>query len=104
MPYSLAIAERIQDLLPHAPSKRMFGGLVFFVRGFIAVGVFGDHMMARVGVARAQELLVLPGVRHFAKNPARMRGYIQVDEQFIDRDEALQHLIDDALALNAQLS
>lgn len=103
MPYSVAIFARIQELLPHAPTKRMFGGVVFFVRGYIVVGVFGDRMMARVGVVRAHELLVRPGVSHFAKNPARMPGYIQVDESFIDRDEALEALVADALAWNTQL-
>ena len=92
MPYSAAIVERIQELLPYAPTKRMFGGVVFFVRGYIVVGVFGDRMMARVGVVRAHELLVLPGVSHFAKNPARMPGYVAVDESFIDSDDALEEI------------
>jgi hypothetical protein len=49
MPYSQSLFERIRDLLPHAPTKRMFGGIVFFERGMMKVGVFGDAMMVRVG-------------------------------------------------------
>lgn len=103
MPYSHAIVERIRELLPYAPTKRMFGGIVFFVRGYIVVGVFGDRMMARVGVDRANELLQQSGITHFAKTPARMPGYIQAEESYIDTDDALEALIDDAMAWNARL-
>lgn len=103
MPYSFSIYERICEYLPHAPTKRMFGGIVFFVRGHIVVGVFRDTMMARVGVERASELLQHPEVMPFAKHPNRMRGFVQVSEAFIDRDDILESLINDALRLNAQL-
>lgn len=103
MPYSFSIYERICEYLPNVPTKRMFGGIVFFVRGHSVVGVFRDTMMARVGVERATVLLQLPGVMPFAKHPNRMRGFVQVSESFIDRDDVLESLIDDALRLNAQL-
>ena len=103
MPYSFSIYERICEYLPTAPTKRMFGGIVFFVRGHIVVGVFRDTMMARVGIVRASELLQQAGVSPFAKQPNRMRGFVQVSESYIDRDDTLESLIDDALRWNTQL-
>ncbi len=103
MPYSRTIFERIREQFPHAPTKRMFGGIVFFVRGHMLVGVFGDAMMARVGGERAQQLLTQTGVSPLAKNPRRMRGFVKVDESFIDREEDFLALIRFALEWNAQL-
>jgi len=60
--------------------------------------------MVRVGVPRAQQLLALPGVSPLAKDPRRMRGFIKVDEAYIDREDDFLALIADAMALNLQLA
>jgi hypothetical protein len=72
MPYSTVLYERISELLPHAPHKRMFGGVVFFGRGHMLVGVFGEGMMGRVGPDAADEAWAQAGVRPLASQPKRM--------------------------------
>jgi TfoX/Sxy family transcriptional regulator of competence genes len=90
MPYSQSLFERIRDVLPHAPTKRMFGGVVFFERGMMMVGVFGDAMMVRVGAEAFATTLSEPGVRPLAKKPERMRGYIFVDEDYLGSDDDIE--------------
>jgi TfoX/Sxy family transcriptional regulator of competence genes len=90
MPYSQSLFERIRDLLPHAPTKRMFGGIVFFERGMMKVGVFGDAMMVRVGAEAFAATLAEPGVRPLAKKPERMRGYVLVDEAYLGSDDEIE--------------
>lgn len=93
MPYSAVLFERIAEQLPHHSTKRMFGGVVFFQRGMMTVGVFGDAMMVRVGAAAFADTLNEPGVRPLAKTPARMRGYVLVDEEYLGSDEDIAHWI-----------
>jgi len=89
MPYSQSLFERIRDFLPHAPTKRMFGGMVFFTRGMMTVGVFGDAMMVRVGAEAFAAALTEPGVRPLATKPGRMRGYVLVDEAYLGSDDEI---------------
>lgn len=103
MPYSQSLFERLRDIMPHAPYKRMFGGVCFFVRGHIAVGVFGDGMLVRVAPHRHAELLAEPGITPLASLPNRMRGFVVIDESLLDDDDAIEVWLDQALAFNREL-
>jgi TfoX/Sxy family transcriptional regulator of competence genes len=103
MPYSTVLYERISELLPHAPHKRMFGGVVFFGCGHMLVGVFGEGMMVRVGPDAADEALAQAGVRPLASQPNRMRGFVVVDEALLDDDDVIAEWIARAQVFNRTL-
>ena len=83
MPYSTVLYERISELLPHAPYKRMFGGVVFFGRGHMLVGVFGEGMMVRVGADAFDEALAQAGVRPLASQRANMNPDIPAEQRLL---------------------
>jgi TfoX/Sxy family transcriptional regulator of competence genes len=103
MAYSHALVERLSEFLPthNYPAKRMFGGVVFFARGHMLVGVFSRGLMVRVSVADAAAHLQSGVAQPLA--PKRMQGFIIIDEVHIDRDENLEQWIARAHAFNATL-
>ena len=103
MAYSVQLFERLRDIIPRIPYKRMFGGVCFFVRGHIAVGVFGDGMMVRLAPHRHADLIGQSGITPLASLPNRMRGFVVIDESLLDDDETLQQWLDQAFAFNREL-
>ena len=103
MPYSQTLFERIRDIMPRAPYKRMFGGVCFFVQGHIVVGVFGDGMLVRLNPHRHTDLISQSGMTPLASQPNRMRGFVVIDETLLDDDESILEWLDQALAFNRTL-
>ncbi len=105
MAYSIALYERLSELLPghRYPVKRMFGGVVFFLRGHMLVGTFGRGMMVRVSAQDGAEYLKYAGAVPLAGNPKRMQGFLILDESLIDRDDDLELWIARAMAYNTTL-
>ncbi len=103
MPYSVTLYERIRDYLPGAPHRRMFGGVCFFERGHIMVGVFGDGMLVRVAPDRHLALIATPGIQALASRPGRMRGFVVIGEELLDDDAQMLDWIAQARAYNQQL-
>ena len=87
------LAERIRELLaPDRPEeKRMFGGLAFMVGGHMAVAASGQGgLIVRIDVDEAERLLAEPGVSELqmgGRGP--MTGWVRVDGDVVDDDEAL---------------
>ena len=105
MAYSNALVERLLEFFPahNHPAKRMFGGVVFFARGHMLVGVFSRGLMVRVSVADGAAYLQSGVAQPLARDPKRMQGFIIIDEVHIDRDEDLELWIARAHAFNATL-
>lgn len=103
MAYSVQLFERLRDIIPRTPYKRMFGGVCFFVRGHIAVGVFGDGMLVRLAPQQHAELIGQSGITPLASQPNRMRGFVVIDESLLDDDESIHEWLDQALAFNREL-
>ncbi|MFI8965592.1 TfoX/Sxy family protein [Streptomyces sp. NPDC053493] len=92
MAYDEGLAERIRGHLgpdPEVTEKRMFGGIAFFWRGNMAVGVTGDDLMVRVGPDATAEALARPGARIFDMTGRPMRGWVVVDASAVTEDGAL---------------
>jgi hypothetical protein len=75
----------------------MFGGLVFLVHGNIAVGIWDDSLIARLGEERAKEALLEPHVSDFDVTGRPMRGWIMVEPDGLESDSRLQEWIQRAL-------
>ncbi len=88
MAYDEVLAARVRDRLCEltgVAEKKMFGGLAFMVNGSIAVGVYGDGLLVRIGAADLPVSLDEPGVRPFDMMGGRpARGFIVVDPDVLD--------------------
>src|SRR5688572_9588844 len=89
MAYDEGLAQRIEELLPKAEQKRMFGGLAFMERGNLVVGVIGSEMIARVGPHATNAALGSPGVRPFDFTGKVMAGWVVVDQECLAEDDDL---------------
>lgn len=105
MAYSKALVERLSEFLPsqHYPAKRMFGGVVFFARGHMLIGVFSRGLMVRVSATDGARYLNSGLAQPLARDPKRMQGFIIIDDMHIDRDADLEQWIAQAHAFNATL-
>lgn len=96
MAYDEGLAERVRDALRDRPGlgeRKMFGGVAFMLNGYMAVGIVGESLMARVGPARYEDALALPQVRPMDFTGRPMKGYVYVDPPGIEADTALENWI-----------
>src|SRR5687767_9937960 len=94
MAYDEGLASRIEELLPKAEQKRMFGGLAFMERGNLVVGVLGDDMIARVGPSDTVKALEEAGVRPFDFTGKPMSGWVVVEQEAVAEDEDLSRWVE----------
>ncbi|MET9418006.1 TfoX/Sxy family protein [Streptomyces klenkii] len=89
MAYDEVLAERVQELLEETDAvvaKKMFGGLVFMVRGNTAVGVVGDDLLVRVAPDDTAQALARPGARPYEFRGRISKGWILVAGEVLDDD------------------
>ena len=97
MAYDEGLAQRIREQLDGRPGlveKKMFGGIVFMLRGNMAAGVIGDDLIARVGEDAYEGALARPGARVFDFTGKPMRRWVVVDGGAIQDDETLADWLD----------
>jgi TfoX/Sxy family transcriptional regulator of competence genes len=100
MAFSLSLANRIRDLtsrMKDISEKKMFGGLCFFFRNHLLVGVWHDSLIARIGIDAAEEALLESHVNPFGRPGHWMKGWVVIDPEGIDREEDLQAWFERAL-------
>lgn len=97
MAYDEELASRIHLLLTPTGTlepKRMFGGIGFMVDGHLTICVMSDGaLLARVG-ADAVSGLVGPGVEPMVLAGRSMTGWLRIEADVVDEDEALQAWLD----------
>jgi TfoX/Sxy family transcriptional regulator of competence genes len=92
MPYSETLAERVRHALRqrHGVSeKRMFGGLVFFLRGNMLVGAWRQSLVARLGPEQASKALKQPYVGEFGGAKRPMKNWVMIEPDGMDTDRQL---------------
>ncbi|MEU9992912.1 TfoX/Sxy family protein [Streptomyces sp. NPDC048045] len=97
MAYDEVLAERVRELLEEGDkvvAKKMFGGLVFTVRGNTAVGVVGDDLLVRVPSDDTPQALAQPGARPYEFRDRISKGWVLVAGEVLDDD-----VLDDWLQL-----
>lgn len=93
MAFDPGLAERVREVLGQRPGiseRQMFGGLAFLLDGKMFIGLNRSSLMARVGLDRYDDALVMPHVRLMDFTGREMKGYVYVDPPAIAEDEALQ--------------
>lgn len=92
-----ALASRIRSILglrPDIVEKRMMGGVAFMLDGNMLVGPLKDgSLLARVGKENYDMSLTRPGAGPMTFTGRPMSGFVQVNDDGIETDEALQDWI-----------
>lgn len=93
MAFDARLAERVRFMFSGkmaVTERKMFGGLVFMIRGHMAVGVDGHSLMARVGPEVYERALAMPHVSAevFGDQPAK--GYVMVQPDGLLTDGQLR--------------
>jgi TfoX/Sxy family transcriptional regulator of competence genes len=88
------LAERIREIVGdnrHVTEKTMFGGLTFLFDGHILVGCKKDgRILLSVGKEHNAEALARPGATQMLHGDRRMSGFIWVEPDAIEDDDALR--------------
>ncbi len=99
MAFDQRLAARVRRQLANRPElqeKGMFGGLGFLRSGHMAVGIWKDHLIARVGKEHDAEARALPGAKAFDITGRPMQGWVMVTPEGISTDVLLHDWIDRA--------
>jgi TfoX/Sxy family transcriptional regulator of competence genes len=87
------LAERVRSLLgddPRVTEKNMFGGITFLLNGHILVGTKKDgRILLSVGKDNNAAALARPGATQMVHNSRAMTGFVWVEPDAIEDDDAL---------------
>ena len=90
--YNENLAARVRKILfpiISADEKKMFGGIGFLVNGNMAVGVYKDDLIARIGTENHNTALKAKGAKPFDITGKPMAGWIMVSPEGCATDKAL---------------
>ncbi len=109
MSYSEILADRIREVLyrfgmENVEEKKMFGSLAFMVRGKMCVTCGPGRMMCRISPEDHDEALERPGCSAMGRRGKSYRGFVYVDEDYLQDQEVLEAWIDEALRFNQTLT
>jgi hypothetical protein len=97
-PAAEELADRIRALIGRKPGiteKKMFGGICFLHYGnMIAGSMKSGTLLMRVGPERYEEALRRPGTGPMTMGERRMSGFVEVTDEGIADDEALEDCLD----------
>ena len=106
MAYDDKLAERIRPLVhiqQTVVEKAMFGGVGWLVNGNMAVGIWKESLVVRVGLDAYPTCLAEPQVKEFDITGRAMRGWVLVAPEAIATKKALQRWLDLGLSFAASL-
>lgn len=104
--YDEKLAERIEALLlPRRkyPAKKMFGGIAYFLKGNLCVGIYKDKLIVRLDPTTMFDLLKKPHTHPFDITGRPMRGWIMVEPAGLKRSASLKFWIQQALSYVSKL-
>ena len=106
MAYDASLARRVGFLfesLAGAVEKKMFGGVVYMLRGNMCAGVWRDFLILRVGPDEYQKTLQEPHIRLMDITGRPMTGWVMVEPEGYDSDVELRRLVGLAVRFVGQL-
>jgi hypothetical protein len=93
MAYDEGLAQRLREIFAdryEIGEKRMFGGIVFMLRGHMCCGIVGDTLMVRTGPDHYAGTLQRPHAREMDFTGKVMKGFVYVDPAGVEDEEDLQ--------------
>jgi TfoX/Sxy family transcriptional regulator of competence genes len=108
MAYDEQLAARIRELIgarPGVVERKMFGGLGWMIGGNMAVGVMREtELVVRIEPEQVEAACREPHVHEFGR-PGRkpMKGFVLVEPEGVEDDDALARWIDVGAARAASL-
>jgi TfoX/Sxy family transcriptional regulator of competence genes len=94
MAYDEELAERIRAEVAgekNLTEQKMFGGLAFLIGGHMAVGVSGQGgLMIRCEPDETEALMSEPGAKPFEMRNKGMKGWLRVDADAVEDDDAMR--------------
>jgi TfoX/Sxy family transcriptional regulator of competence genes len=107
MPYNEKLADRTRELIAnketHIIEKKMFGGLCFMVNDKMCVGIEKDRLMVRIIPEDYDNLITKDGVGPMDFTGKVMKGFVFVNDEFLNTKSKLKYCIDLALDFNKVL-
>ncbi len=98
MAYDEDLAERIRAEVAgekNLTEMKMFGGLAFLIGGHMAVAASGQGgLMLRCDPDDTEALLQEPGAQEFEMRGKGMAGWLRVDANTVEDDDALRTWVD----------
>lgn len=96
MPYDSGLAERLDAICSRSfmSEKRMFGGIVWMLRGNICVGVYKEWLIIRVGHDMAETICNEPHTKPMDFTGKVMKGWVMVAPEAIDDDTHLNRYVE----------
>ena len=101
MAYSEALAKRVREALAGERGVReikMFGGLTFMVRGYMALGIVGEDLMVRVGPDGYHRALTRVHAREMDFTGRSIKGFVFVEPAGIRTKRSLASWVGLAVA------
>ena len=99
MPFDQKLAARIRAHLSNrtdVAERKMFGGIIFLLRGNMCCGVHREALIARLPLRPAGRGLAEPHTRMFDLTGRPMKAWVLVDPQGIATDAQLGRWVDRA--------
>jgi TfoX/Sxy family transcriptional regulator of competence genes len=99
MAYDEQLEARIQKTVAgweNMNKKKMFGGVCHLLNGNMFCGVYKDFLILRLGETNAEKALARPFVRAFDITGRPMKGWVMVESQGFETDEALKEWLEQA--------
>lgn len=93
MAYSESLAERVRFVLRgrrQVSERKLFGGLGFFLKGNMLVGVWRQALIARLGPEATEAALQEPDVVPFDVTGKPMKGWVMVEPDGLESDAQLR--------------
>ncbi|RLS58778.1 MAG: RNA methyltransferase [Planctomycetota bacterium] len=100
MPYDETLAERLRCQLTRKrgiEEKRMFGGIGFLWQGNMALGVWRDWLIVRVGTTAAADLQYVPHAKVMDLTGRPMRGWLMIAPAGWDAENDLKTWVSHAM-------
>lgn len=99
MAYDEEIDARIRQIVAdweNTDRKKMFGGVCHLLNGNMVCGVYKEFLILRLGAENAANALDLPFVKPFDITGKPMKGWVMVEKDGFETDDALKDWLKEA--------